>query len=49
MIKSRWVGPVAAEDPWADRGPGPWRSPLDEGPSEVPTVEASPGGGNGGR
>ncbi len=49
MIKSRWVGPVVTEDPWADRSPAPWRSPLEEGAPEVPPVEASPGGGNGGR
>src|SRR5207249_12053912 len=49
MIRSRWVGPVAGDDPWADSTPGPWRSPLEEGAPEVPAVEASPGGGNGGR
>ena len=49
MIKSRWVGPVVTDDPWADRGPAPWRSPLEEPLPEVPPVEASPGGGNGGR
>jgi heme/copper-type cytochrome/quinol oxidase subunit 1 len=51
MIRSRWVGTVVTEDPWADRGPAPWRSPLEEEPTvpEVPPMEASPGGGNGGR
>jgi cytochrome c oxidase subunit I len=50
MIKSRWVGPVVTEDPWADRGPAPWRSPLEEEPApEAPPAEVSPGGGNGGR
>src|SRR2546425_6795333 len=51
MIKSRWVGTVVTEDPWADRSPGPWRSPLEEEPTvpSVPPIETSPGGGNGGR
>src|SRR3989442_12019694 len=51
MIKSRWVGPVVTEDPWADRSPAPWRSPLEEEPTvpQAPPTEASPGGGNGGR
>jgi len=51
MIKSRWVGPVVTEDPWADRSPAPWRSPLQEEPTvpQAPPTEASPGGGNGGR
>jgi len=51
MIKSRWVGPVVTEDPWADRSPAPWRSPLEEEPTvpQAPPSEASPGGGNGGR
>ena len=47
MIKSRWTGPVAAEDPWADRGPMPWRSPLEE-PTAPPT-KAQIGNGGGGR
>jgi len=51
MIKSRWVGRVVTEDPWADRRPATWRSPLEEEPTvpEAPPMEASPGGGNGGR
>src|SRR3989449_2860355 len=51
MIKSRWVGPVVTEDPWADRSPAPWRSPLEEEPTvpQAPPTEASPGGGHGGR
>ena len=47
MIKSRWAGPVITEDPWADRGPSPWQSPLEE-PTPVPTTGAEPGGGGGG-
>ncbi len=51
MIKSRWAGRVVTEDPWADRSPTPWRSPLQEEPTvpEAPPLETSPGGGNGGR
>ncbi len=46
MIKSRWVGPAIVEDPWADRGTQPWRSPLEE--PTVPATKPQLGGGNGG-
>src|SRR3990172_7696202 len=46
MIKSRWVGRVVVEDPWADRGMQPWKSPLEE--PTVPATKAHLGGGNGG-
>lgn len=46
MIRSRWVGRVVVEDPWADHGMQPWKSPLDE--PVVPATKAHLGGGNGG-
>ncbi len=48
MLKSRWTGPVVVEDPWADRGPTPWKSPLEE-PTSPPARAQTGNGGGGGR
>jgi cytochrome c oxidase subunit 1 len=47
MLKSRWTGPVVAEDPWADRGATPWRNPLEEPTAPPAKAETGNGGGGG--